>query len=167
MKKLLLLLPLLLFSGFISNTNYLPILMDRSELNKSVQLINSAKSLTAPGKICLYQDWILLVEKYKGVHLIDNHDPSNPVRKAFLKVPGCLDVAVRNGVLYADNAVDLVAVRLDLEQMKATEISRKAYALPEIASPEGYIPNEFTRAKRPVGTEIVGWIPNSNAPKYY
>jgi len=158
MKKLLLLLPLFLFTGFNLQEEYYPMLMTRAELEASVQLTHAAMPLTSPGKICLYQNWIFLVEKYKGIHLIDNSNPTNPVRKDFLKVPGCVDVAVRNNILYVDNAVDLVAVRLDPEKLTATVVSRRAYALPEIQSPDGYIPNEYSRSRRPANTEIVGWI---------
>lgn len=133
----------------------------------SIQMVNSAKPLTSPGKIYLYQNWIFLVEKYKGIHLIDNTDPSNPVRKAFLKVPGCMDVAVRNNVLYTDNAVDLVAVRLDFVQMTATVVSRKIQVLPEILSPDGFIPSEYQRFNRPANTEIVGWISNTDKTYTY
>jgi len=152
---------LLLFSAFNAQDAYYPILMTRSDLEASVKLTNSAMSLTHPGKIYLYKNWIFLVEKYKGIHLIDNSNPSNPLRKAFLKVPGCMDVAVRNSILYVDNAVDLVAVHLDLVEMTATEVSRRHWALPEIESPDGYIPEEYMRPKRPVNTEIVGWISNA------
>lgn len=166
MKKLLLLIPLFLFSGFSYQTGYVPILMKRADLEASVLLVNSAKLITTPGKIYLYQNWIFLVEKYKGIHLIDNSDPAKPVRKAFLKVPGCMDVAVGNGILYVDNAVDLVGVRLNLNNMTATEVARKIMILPEIDSPYGYIPSDFSRQNRPASTEIVGWIQNSTYTNY-
>jgi len=161
MKKLLIFIFLLLFSAFNTQDAYYPLLMTRSDLEASVKLTNSAMLLTHPGKIYLYKNWIFLVEKYKGIHLIDNSNPSNPLRKAFLKVPGCMDVAVRNSILYVDNAVDLVAVHLDFIKMTATEVSRSPWTLPEIDSPDGYIPQEYTRSKRPANTEIVGWISNA------
>lgn len=162
MKKLLLLIPLFLFTGFNTSDSYYPMIMNRSDLEASVQLTNVAKPLTNPGKIYLYKNWIFLVEKYKGIHLIDNADPSNPVRKAFLRVPGCMDVAVGNDILYVDNAVDIVAVDLDFARLTAKVVSRKIRALPEIVSPYGYIPDEYSRGKRPANTEIVGWISNAD-----
>lgn len=161
MKKLLLLLPLFLFTGFNIQDDYYPMLMTRSELEASVALSHAAMPLLHPGKICLYQNWIFLVEKYKGIHLIDNTNPKSPVRKDFLKVPGCVDVAVHNNVLYVDNAVDLVAVLLDPVKLTATVVSRRAYALPEIPSPDGSIPKEYSRIKRPANTEIVEWVSTS------
>jgi len=151
MKKLLLLFPILLFSGFsiYPGSDYIPMLMDRSELEVSVQLVATAMPIRDPGRIYVYRNWLLLVEKYKGIHLIDNADPAHPVRKGFLRVPGCQSMAVGNGILYVDNAVDLVGVE--------TEIARNRKALPEINCPDGYVPWDFSRANRPANTEIVGW----------
>jgi len=163
MKKLLLLFSILLFSGFSYNgVEYIPMLMDRTELETSVQLVSSALPIRNPGRIYIYQNWLLLVEQYKGIHLIDNADPANPVRRGFLRVPGCQSMAVRNGVLYVDNAVDLVGFQFDLNTMQGQELVRSRKALPEINSPDGYVPWEFSRANRPANTEIVGWI-NQNA----
>jgi len=159
MKKLLLLLPILLFSGFsyYDGPQYIPMLMDRSELEVSVKLVVTAMPIRNPGRIYIYRNWLLLVEKYKGIHLIDNADPAHPVRKGFLRVPGCMSMAVGNGILYVDNAVDLVGVKLDVNTLEAQEIARNRKALPEINTPGGYIPWEFSRANRPPNTEIVGW----------
>ena len=164
MKKLLLLFSILLFSGasIYYGPEYIPMLMDRTELEASVQLVSSALPIRNPGRIYIYQNWLLLVEQYKGIHLIDNADPANPVRKGFLRVPGCQSMAVRNGVLYVDNAVDLVGFQFDLNTMQGQELVRSRKALPEINCPDGYVPWEFSRANRPANTEIVGWI-NQNA----
>jgi hypothetical protein len=158
MKKFLLFIPLLLFSGSdIFYQDYVPLFMDREELESSVQLVDSALVITDPGRIYVYRNWLMLVENYKGIHLIDNTDPANPVRKGFLRVPGCQSLAVGNGTLYVDNAVDLVGIRLDPDAMTAVEVARNKKALPEIASPDGYIPWEYQRVNRPANTEIVGW----------
>lgn len=160
MKKLLLFFSLLLFSGssIYENVTYVPMLMDRSDLEASVQLVTSQVPLRNPGRIYLYQHWLLLVEQYKGIHLFDNADPAHPVRKGFLRVPGCQSLAVGNGVLYVDNAVDLVGVKVDFTTLQAKEVARNRRALPEIESPSGYIPWAFARGNRPANTEIVGWI---------
>lgn len=159
MKKLLLLFPILLLSGFsvMENVTYIPLLMDRTELEKSVTLVASALPMQHPGRIYVYSNWLLVVEQYKGLHLIDNTDPANPVRKGFLRVPGCQSMAVGKGILYVDNAVDLVGVKIDLGTLTAVELARNRKALPEINGPNGYIPWKFSRVNRPANTEIVGW----------
>jgi len=164
MKKLLLLFSIVLFSGFniYEGSPYVPIFMFRVDLEQSVQLVSTPVPIREPGSIYLYQTWLLLVEQYKGIHLIDNTDPANPIRKGFLKVPGCRSLAVGNGTLYVDNAVDLVGVRLNLTSMECLEVARSKRALPEILSPEGYIPWAFRRGNRPEDSEIVGWTSNND-----
>lgn len=160
MKKLLLLFSILILSGssIYQGAIYVPLLMDRSELEVSVQLVASSLPLQNPGRMYVYRNWLLLVEQYKGIHLIDNTDPANPVRKAFLKVPGCQNVAVGNNILYVDNAVDLVGVQVNFDNLQAKELARNRKALPEILSPSGYIPWDVARRNRPENSEIVGWI---------
>lgn len=157
MKKLLLLFAILLFSGSTYYSGFVPILMFRSELESTVRFTDTIMTIRKPGRIYIYQNWLMLVEKYKGVHLIDNSDPSNPVRKGFLRVPGCQNVAVGNGTLYVDNAVDLVGVRIDFATLKGQVVARKKRVLPEIESPEGFIPWKYSRNNRQRDTEIVGW----------
>lgn len=158
MKKLLLLFSILLLSGSTYYSGYVPILMFRSELESSIRLTDTILTIRKPGRIYLYQNWVMLVEKYKGIHLIDNADPANPIRRGFLRVPGCQNVAVGNGTLYVDNAVDLVGVKIDFATMEGRVVARKKRALPEIESPEGYIPWKYVRNNRQRDTEIVGWI---------
>lgn len=137
---------------------YSPIFMERVDLETSIQLYDSPKPISKPGKLCLYRNWVLLVETYKGVHLIDNSDPINPVSKGFLTVPGCMEVAVRNDVFYVNNAVDLVGVNVDFTAMTAVELSRQTDVLPILTNPEGYV-SEYVMNKCSDGSlEVVGWI---------
>lgn len=164
MKKIVFLFPFLLFAGsFYYYPEYTPILVERTALDTSVQYVPTSMSILDPGTMCVFQNWILLVEQYKGVHIIDNTDSSNPTRVGFLRVPGCQSVGVGNGVVYVDNAVDLVGVRFHPETGTVEEIARSRAVLPELISPEGYIPLEFRRHNRPKNTEIVGWISNNDA----
>lgn len=160
MKKLLLLFSIMMLSGssIYEGASYVPLLMDRADLEVSIELVATSMPLRNPGRIYVYRNWLLLVEQYKGIHLIDNTDPAHPVRKGFLKVPGCQNVAVGNNVLYVDNAVDLVGVQVDFSSLQAKELARNRKALPEIVSPNGYIPWDVTRTNRPENSEIVGWI---------
>jgi len=158
LKKMSLLIPLLILTGSDFYSEYTPILMNRSDLENSVKMIGSSRTISDPGKIYIYNDWIFLVEKYKGIHFIDNSNPDNPVLHDFLSVPGCIDVAVGNGILYVDSSVDLVGVSIDYSNMNSKVVSRARNVLSEIVSPYGYIDNKFSRRNRPENTEIVGWV---------
>ena len=90
-------------------SSYEPLIMERSAIESSIEF-NSNRQLADAGKIYSYGVYILINEKYEGVHIYENFDPRNPTKVGFIKVPGCIDMAVKDNVLYVDNAVDLVAV---------------------------------------------------------
>jgi hypothetical protein len=71
---------------------------------------NNPRSLEAPGKIYILGRYLFVNELDKGVHIIDNADPSNPRAVAFVDIPGNIDIAVRGSYLYADMYKELVVV---------------------------------------------------------
>ncbi len=166
-KSVLLGLLVLMGTGSSYYYSYTPLLMDRAELESSLIMVNGAMPIINPGKLCLYGSWVLLVERYGGIHFIDNSDPTTPQRKAFLRVPGCQDVAVRNDVLYVDNAVDLVGFKVDFSTLAGSELTRQKALLPELVSPSGNIPGQYRRRNRPEGSEIVGWLPTTETTNSY
>lgn len=90
-------------------TRYDPVYVTNAEMRQPIEQ-RSARELENPGKIYYYQDVLLVNEYREGIHIIDNRDPSNPQFLSFIDIPGNVDMAIRNHVLYADNYVDLVAL---------------------------------------------------------
>lgn len=70
----------------------------------------AARNIEDPGKIYVINDFLLLVDRLKGVHVFNNEDPENPQNIGFIQITGSNDVAVRNNILYADQATDLLAI---------------------------------------------------------
>jgi hypothetical protein len=68
------------------------------------------QDLGKPSKIYAYNNYLIISETKKGLHIIDNTNPSSPVKVSFLKIPGVIDMAVRDNILYADSYTDLVAL---------------------------------------------------------
>lgn len=136
---------------------YKPVLLERSVLENSIRY-QSAKEITNPGKIYLYNNYLLINEKYKGLHVLDNINPASPENIGFIQIPGCIDMAVKDNILYADNAVDLVAV--DVTDVKnPVVVKRIVNAFPEIKPPgETWIPYQYTPENRPDETIIIEWI---------
>jgi hypothetical protein len=66
--------------------------------------------LENPGKIYFKDGYIFINEEFKGIHIIDNQNPSSPQSIGFIEVPGVVDIAVKNDILYADSFIDLVAI---------------------------------------------------------
>lgn len=135
---------------------YTPILMKRSDLEQSIKM-EEARTLKDPGKIYTYGNYIFISERFEGVHIVDNSDPSNPVNMAFVVVPGCVDMAVKNNVMYVDNAIDLVSLSLDnLNDIKV--IDRSINVFPELVPPDmNIVPEAFNAKNRPENTIIIGW----------
>ena len=131
--------------------------MNINDLENSVSFIGN-RPLENPGKM-YYKDSIVFInEKYKGVHIIDNHDPSNPINLGFVTIPGSMDIAMKGNVLYADNAKDLVAISL-ASYTDPVVTRRIKNIFPELNPPDdGYLPEQYQIQNRPENTIIVEWV---------
>jgi hypothetical protein len=85
--------------------------MTRAELGASVKFA-PAKELSEAGKILRLCSPAVYLRAIQGRHVIDNSDPPDPRVTDYIEVLGCVDITVQNNILYADNAVDFVAVDL-------------------------------------------------------
>jgi len=138
-------------------TNYEPVLLSRDDLKKSISN-QAARKITTPGKIYLYSNKIFIVDNYKGVHVFDNSDHTQPKAMGFIYAPGCIDVAIKDNVLYVDNAVDLVAINI-ADYPEITIADRVSDVFPEPCPPDyDYIPSEYRDKNRPKNTVIVDWV---------
>ncbi len=144
---------LLLRGESLRYDRYTPLFMKRADLEKSVSWEDAARTMADPGKIYVRGTELFINEKYKGVHVVDNSDPTNPRFKAFIVAPGCIDMAVKGDILYLDNAVDLVA--FDLNARQVTERIKNFF--PEHLAPDGRSGNYWDR---PQDMILVGWRDN-------
>jgi hypothetical protein len=87
---------------------YEPVYTTMGEIRESIDLI-APQPIESVGKIYYKDGFMFVNEPGEGIHIIDNHAPSNPVPKKFLKIPGNYDLAIKGNTLYADSYVDLVA----------------------------------------------------------
>jgi len=69
-----------------------------------------AQEMVNPGKIYAYGDYLFVNEYLRGIHVIDNSNPSNPTNISFISVNGSIDISVKNDILYTDNYTDLLAL---------------------------------------------------------
>ena len=67
-----------------------------------------AMNIDVAGKITVAGNYIYLSEPYKGIHVIDNSNPSSPKNVSFINIPGNEDMAITGKTLYADAYGDLV-----------------------------------------------------------
>ena len=86
-----------------------PIYLSYDALRSSFEVLTEAP-LEKPGKISFYGSYMFINEYQKGIHVVDLSDPTNPDLKAFIEVPGNVDMAIRNDLLYAESYVDLLVI---------------------------------------------------------
>ena len=147
------------WAGRLTGSNtvmaYCPLLMTRSVLEQSV-VLEAPKAMHNTGKIYLRGRYVFVNERYEGVHVIDNQDPKNPRIVSFLRIPGNVDIAIKDNLLYADNGPDLVT--LDISNPGAVNVvNRVRNAFRELPAPNGMLHPECYANKRPDNTVVVGW----------
>ncbi|MDX2195919.1 MAG: hypothetical protein NW207_05835 [Cytophagales bacterium] len=135
---------------------YKPILVTRTVLETSIKNA-SPRGLSEIGKFYFKDNIIFIVEKYKGIHVINNSNPAKPENVTFIVMLGCIDICIKNNILYADNAVDLVGVDIaDIYHVK--EVSRERNVFPELTPPDGSY--YYAKDGRPKNTVIIQFVKN-------
>jgi len=87
---------------------YRPVYMNHEEVynihsQRPINIINT-------GKIYLYNNYVFINERGRGVHVINNSNPESPQNIKFINIPGNYDISIRNNILFADNVEDLVSI---------------------------------------------------------
>src|SRR5215471_20594291 len=110
------LLPLLcLMAGCLKDTCrhtytlHSPVYQTLSSIRASMKS-GSPQPLKNTGKMYISGNYIFLNELEKGIHVIDNSNPSSPKNIAFINIPGNVDLAVYDNTLYADSYRDLAVL---------------------------------------------------------
>ena len=93
--------------------------------------------------------------------MIDNANSNDPQQIAFLRVEGCTDIAVKDGVIYANNAVDLIGIKANASFTNLDVVSRARDVLPMVESPEPWNDWYFLN-QLPDDLIIVRWNPITN-----
>lgn len=98
------------------------------------------QEITRPGKIYFYNEYIFLNEINAGIHVIDNSNPSNPLKLGFIDIPGNKDVAVKNNVLYADSYVDVLTINIsNIEDPQLINRTENVFKEVEFVPGRGYL----------------------------
>lgn len=140
-------------------TEYRPVLLDRKSLESSVAF-HPPVEIASPAKISFKDNYIFISERFKGIHIINNSNPAHPVNEGYISIPGCIDMAISGNTLYADNAVDLIALDLrSLTTESSVRITKRIEnAFPEIPTPDGKpLPDKYRVENRPVNTVLIEW----------
>ncbi len=117
-----------------------PKYMSYSELRQPINT-NTNHPMKATGKIYMFGKYLFINEPMEGIHIYDNSNPSSPQKVTFVKVPGNVDMAVKNNMLYVDSYIDLIT--LDISNLpEVKEVSRIRNAFPySIPDPDNRYPS--------------------------
>ena len=91
---------------FIANK---PVYMTYEDMRKGIKSLPGS-DLDQTGKFYFYNNYVFVNEYLKGIHIIDNSDPGNPQNIKFVKIPGNIDMVIKDDYLYVDSYVDLVVL---------------------------------------------------------
>lgn len=128
-------------------TYFIPVYKPKTEVTANIKS-NASKEVENPGKIYILSNYIFLNEVDKGIHVIDNTNPSNPVNISFINIPGNMDMAVKGNTLYADMYGDLVAI--DISDPRNVKLGKTIEGIfPERSWGNGFAAN---------GNIIIDWI---------
>ncbi|HMR42788.1 MAG TPA: hypothetical protein PKC40_03100 [Saprospiraceae bacterium] len=100
-----------------------PIYLSAEQIRGEVT-VEAFRELKSPGKIYVFQNYLLINEINEGIHIFDNSHPENPIPLAFLKIAGNVDMAVRGNYLYADQYTDLLT--FDISNMLQPQLTCRA-----------------------------------------
>lgn len=104
-----------------------PVYKTRQEVWSEIKS-KPAKAIINPGKISLFGSTVFLNEIDKGIHVIDNSNPSQPKNIGFIEVPGNIDLAINGNRLYADLFNDLITIDIsNPQQVKVVSIKEKVF----------------------------------------
>ena len=117
-------------------------------------LKSSPIEISHPGKMYFKDNYLFVNEYGKGIHIIDNSNPANPVKVAFYEIMGNVDMAIKGNILYADSYIDLLAIDIT-DINNPVEIDRIENVFPEIV-PEGDFWYPYAMVDKSQGV-IVDW----------
>jgi hypothetical protein len=115
-----------------------------------------ARPLRTPGKIYTKGTLIFVNEMHQGIHVIDNRDPKQPRSLAFISIPGNVDLAIKDNILYADNYRDLISLDI-ADPANIQVVNRVTNALPQ--GPQNF-PTEvgvYFECVDPAKGLVAGW----------
>jgi hypothetical protein len=105
-----------------------PVYLAYEDLRSSLK-VAEGQEIVHPGKIYFKDNYIFVNEYQKGIHVINNSNPEAPEIVRFIEIPGNVDLAVKDDILYADSYIDLVAIDIsDMNNIK--EVKRIPDAFP-------------------------------------
>ena len=165
---------LIVFTGckdkqFKKYTANVPVYTDFETFRKELGTVKyeSAKTIEKKGNIYFKDNYLFILDNFKGIHIIDNSNPASPVNKGYYAITGITGMAIRNQYLYVNAYVDLIVIDVTnidspIESGRVENIFEYAwpshdpqYPLAEVDPSKGIITGweieEYVTDKTPIG----------------
>jgi hypothetical protein len=166
---------LLLFTGckdyvdeYVTYTINEPVFMPVSEFRSAVA-VEQPQPIVKQGKILFFNGYLYISQPEKGIHVIDNQNPSSPRNVAFIDLLGNADMQVRNNILYADSYIDLVWFDIS-DPAKPVYKGRKEEVFPQAFPPtENGFSIDYEKSMDRNNGIVVGWkkVEKRELVRYY
>jgi hypothetical protein len=134
-------------------SNYIPVIMQRVNFENAVGTIPT-QNIVNSGKIYIFENLLFITEVNDGFHVFNYIDPTNPIPLNYIKAPGATDLAIRNSLLYINQATDLLTLKYNYQTNSFDFITRNLNVFPQKISPDGFYTSLNTNEI------VVNWIPN-------
>jgi hypothetical protein len=131
-----------------------PVYMSYDDLRAAVKT-TAATDLVNPGKIYFKDGYIFVNEEMRGIHIIDNRNPRSPQKLRFIEIPGNVDIAIKNNILYADSYIDLVAIDIS-DIANPMEVNRIKDVFPYMTPPPAYEDYRLASVDKEKGV-VIDW----------
>lgn len=124
---------------------------------KTIQTVDP-QPIQQLGKIYYKTGFIFVGEVGKGIHIIDNRNPSDPKRVKFLEINGNTDIAIKGNMMYANNAKDLVV--LDISNLDNITLLKRVPDVFPLLDGSGMFPAGYSGYFECVDSKkgvVIGW----------
>ncbi|MGI9190797.1 MAG: hypothetical protein ACR2IL_01660 [Chitinophagaceae bacterium] len=137
---------------------WVPVYAANSDL-KNITTQAVQKTIKA-GKIYRYNQWIFQIDLGTGIHIIDATQRNAPAKTAFIRVPGCSEISIRQNKLYTNNYRDLVAIDIS-QPLQYNVVSRIENIFPAVS--QDYPPQSgaWFECPDPSKGTIIAWTEQS------
>jgi hypothetical protein len=123
--------------NFSSTSQYEAVIMNRQDFENTVGTFAS-QDIIKSGKIYIFENLLFISEVNDGFHVFNYQDPTNPVPIKYIKAPGATDLAIRNGILYINQATDLITLKFNEQTLSFDLMHRNKNVFPQKISPDGF-----------------------------
>ncbi|MES2849525.1 MAG: hypothetical protein V4685_10750 [Bacteroidota bacterium] len=129
---------------------------------KKITYSNTPQATVDAGNIYVKGNYLYQVETGKGIHVINNANPSMAAKVGFITINGCSQISIKGNILYSNNYDDLVMVDIgNSNTIREVARTKNAFVMGRYNYPHS-TPPEPGYYQCPVSDSLViGWVKGS------